>query len=1047
MAGTLLTSPPVLSGTGHLRRRALVSVPGVEAWACAACSGDNPFGMPFCGHCGRRDEVERTLVGHWGCRGCAGTNADAMVFCGRCGQRRGEDRPEDLRLVTSLFADISGFTTLADTLDVEELHAVINPLIGGLARIAERYDGFVAKYAGDALLCLFGAPTQHEDDAQRALLAAMEMQATLPSLLASLGPVASRLTIHVGVNTGKVVAGAVGSAAQHDYSVLGDSVILAQRLESVCPPGQTYVGESTRELCRGEFDFEDLGELQLKGKLTTVRGFRLVGRRRSGTDASRPLVGREAELGDLLSTVRASGTCVLVGEPGTGKSRLLAEARLRATAEGIRWLPVRCLSYGAALPYWPFTDLVRQALGLRVEDAVEDVLGRLSGALPPGVVAGAARLLGSPVDELEPEAARRQVHDALADMLRVLSGGRRLVLAVEDVHWIDSASADALAELIRTTDLPLGVVLTSRREGRDRALSLAADAEVSREIALAALGPQDVPLVAAAVLGSPVAGHLTALLVERTRGNPLFVEELARSLSEDGALIATSAGLDLRPGFDTDALPDTVERVFAARVDSLPLAAASVLLVAAVIGRVIRQSLLEAVAAEEGTDLAPLADLVAAGLLDRVVEQDEPAVAFHHALLHDAVYGRLLKKQRRSLHRRVADVGRRLYGDGDETVDLLARHLYLAEAGEEAVSALLRAGRRAAHLYANDAAAEHLTRATELIDPCSPQADEVLSELAHLLVLRGDYDAALVRFASLRARRCVPTDWSGEASVLRRQGRYAEAVDLLVEGLTRFPDSEGLALVVELARSRLASGQPAAALGAVRQGLAVAGVADRARLLVELVGIEDDIGHPEFAVAHGRRALPFLRTPGQERELATALRLIGGAQRTLGDLEDAAATLVEAIALSERIGHVEEAAGALVNLAVVHSERGLSDEAVEAMSRAAAIFERLGHASGRAIAYGNLADLVLATGRADEALEWGQRSLELARRIDLTRQVGFALVTIAEVQLARGRTAEADTTCRQARQVFVEMSAENMVEYCDAVLDQVRSAPALSATR
>ena len=366
----------------------------------------------------------------WGCRSCGTPNEARMAFCVRCGSRRGVERADDLRLVTALFADISGFTTLADQLDAEDLHAVINPLIAGLAGIAERYGGFVAKYAGDALLCLFGAPVAHEDDAQRALLAAYEMQAGLPAMLASLGPAAKGLTIHIGVNTGKVVAGAVGSAAQNDYSVLGDSVILAQRLESVCPSGQTYVGESTRELCKDEFDFEDVGELQLKGKLTQVRAFRLVWRKRSGSDASRPLVGREQELATVLDSLRAGSAVLVSGEPGVGKSRLMAETRLRITGQGAWWLQMRCLSYGASLAYWPFIDLVRQALGLRVEDDASTVAERLRTTLPGEHVAGAARLLGQPVDELEPEAARRQVHDAISGMIGFLAGDRPITLAV-----------------------------------------------------------------------------------------------------------------------------------------------------------------------------------------------------------------------------------------------------------------------------------------------------------------------------------------------------------------------------------------------------------------------------------------------------------------------------------------------------------------------------------------------------------------------------------------------------------------------------------------
>lgn len=1000
--------------------------------------------MAFCGHCGVRDEVERPpVVGTWGCRSCTTVNAEAMQFCGRCGSRRGEQRTDDLRWVTSLFADISGFTSLADQLDAEDLHAVINPLIAGLAGIAERYDGFVAKYAGDALLCLFGAPYAHEDDAQRALLAALEMHATLPSLLASLGPAAADLSIHIGVNTGKVVAGAVGSAAQNDYSVLGDSVILAQRLESVCPSGQTFVGESTRELCKDEFDFEDVGALQLKGKLSAVHGFRLVGRRRTGTDASRPLVGREAELTALLSTVDRAGAAIVVGEPGVGKSRLLAEARLRATASGVRWLPMRCLSYGASLPYWPFVDLLRQALGLRVEDPAEAVLSRLASSLPPSLVAGAARLLGTTVDDLEPEAARRQVHDALAGMLAVLSGGRPVVLAVEDVHWIDQPSADVLGELIRLPGtVPLGVVVTTRAEGLPTARGLASQATISAEIAVEPLGPESVPLVAAAVLGAPVAVSTCEFLVARTRGNPLFVEELARSLQEDGALVSTSAGLELRPGFDLESMPDTVERVFSARVDSLPLPEASVLLIAAVVGRVVRLSLLEAVAFSQDTDLAPLDDLVAAGLLDRVIDQDEPAVTFHHALLHDAVYGRLLKRQRKVIHRNVADAGRALYGDGDETIDLLARHLYLAEAGEEAVEALLRSGRRAARMYANDSAAVALEQAIEVLDDMgeTTRSVPVRRELAAVQELRGAYGEALRLRQSTAQLTDDAADRVGAASVLRKLGDYEGALaQLALAGRSdRIEDvSVRVALHLEAARSHFLAGRPADALEAIRlalRALPAGGGGVHAELLMELAWIESETGHPEFAVTHVRRALPLLRNKGQERTLVTALRRLGGIQRLLGQQDEATASLREAIAIALRIGHIEEAAAAMLNLGLTLSAGADHLGAAEVTREATGIFERLGHGSGRANSYSNLADALLRCGQHDEALGWAEKALATAKEIELPRMVAFATITIAEIELERGMSERAREYAVRARGMFLAQAQTDMVSYCDVFL-------------
>src|SRR4051812_7730764 len=286
----------------------------VDRWPCRACGADNPEGTRFCGHCGTRRE-------------------DPAVD---------EDRDER-RLVTALFADISGFTTLADRLDEEALHAVIAPVIAGLAGVAERYEGFIAKYAGDALLVFFGAPVAHEDDAVRALHVASEMHRTLPGLIDQLPQDARGLELHIGVNSGRVISGQFGGDLRSDYSILGDAVNVAQRLESVAPAGETYVGRTTYDLTREHFELEWVGDLTVKGKPEPVAAWRLVGS--TGTADVGALgsgfIGRDAELAaidEVLGALRggSGGIVVVNGQPGVGKSRLTDEVRRRID-DGVWW--------------------------------------------------------------------------------------------------------------------------------------------------------------------------------------------------------------------------------------------------------------------------------------------------------------------------------------------------------------------------------------------------------------------------------------------------------------------------------------------------------------------------------------------------------------------------------------------------------------------------------------------------------------------------------------------------------------------------------------
>src|SRR5919204_4865628 len=301
----------------------------MATWSCGACGGENPEGMRFCGHCGAKAEAaaetapaapEEHDVAEALRSFVAGPVAEKLV-------EAGGKIPEERRLVTALFADVSGFTSLADRLDPEQLLEVIDPVIAGLSSVVGRHEGYVEKFAGDALMALFGAPVSHEDDAARAVRVALEMHAELARLVRDL-PHDAELTLHVGINSGHGIARILGSEARTDYAVLGDSVILAQRLESAAPPGETYASETTLRLTEDEFEFEPVGELTLKGKSAPVAAWRLVRERAERRPVVRPsLIGREKELAlvdDVLAVLheRRGGLLAITGEAGNGTTRV-----------------------------------------------------------------------------------------------------------------------------------------------------------------------------------------------------------------------------------------------------------------------------------------------------------------------------------------------------------------------------------------------------------------------------------------------------------------------------------------------------------------------------------------------------------------------------------------------------------------------------------------------------------------------------------------------------------------------------------------------------
>lgn len=897
--------------------------------------------------------------------------------------------------MTALFADISGFTSLAETLDTEELHEVVTPLVNGLTGIAERYGGFVEKFAGDALLAVFGVPTTHSDDPQRSLLAALEMHGRLPELLAPLGPRAAHLGIHVGVNTGRVIGRQVGTAEQSDYAVLGDSVILAQRLEAACPSGETYVGAATRDLCSDEFHFEPLPPLSVKGKSLPVRAHRLLGRRTLHAEGAADLVGRSSELAWIEGELECPGALLAVrGDAGAGKTRLVTAAAARAT--GPPWWRARCLSYGASLPYWPFTDLLRRELGVAPGEpaAARAAVARLT----DDVRAGLLLLLAVEEAPAGPQAARRAVHDAVTAWFGQQLAAEPRVLLVEDVHWIDPASADLLREVVVRVP-QLRVVMTGRP---DPAPPVQLPPSRRRELDLDGLDATGVADLAAAVLGAPPGPMLTGLLLDRTGGNPLFVQQLARALGESGALVVAGGCHELRPGAALEQIPTTVEQVLATRVDRLPPAAAGLLQVAAVIGRRADLRLLQAVADREALTQLPV--LLAADML--VAAED--AVQFHHALLQDVVRARLLRRRSRELHQRVADAARELFGDGDETVGLVARHLYLAGAGPAAVDALRRAGRRAAAVYANDEAAQHLSHAVEVVRELGVAPPDLLRELAAVEELRGGYDAALELYREARRDVDDVAAWQGEMRVLRARGRYDEALALHEQSRLRAPELEleRAATLINAGRHREAARVLEAVVAGGDDGPPAA-LVHLARAYKLDARLEEALRTAEAAVARAAGA-------ADPREEGRAQRVLGDVLVSLHRLDEAETAWSRALALARSTSTLDEEAGLLLNLGYLELERQDLLAALRHNEQAVTAFERVGHGSGTAIGYGNLAWTVLQLGRPQECLELCARATEQASAIghlgtlaDVAKTRALALIGMERVQAGRAAAREA----------------------------------------
>ncbi len=577
---------------------------GLSLDLVCACGAVSPVTARFCAECGRQLAApESSLPAR---AAVAATNGEAPPT------PAADQLVEERRRVTALFADISGFTALASRLDTEELLGVLDPILEAMARIVARYDGWLEKFAGDALLALFGAPVSHEDDAVRALRAAEDMHAELAALRKH--PLAQGLSLHVGITTGDVVARSIESDGRAHYAVLGESVILAQRLESLAPPGATYVGSSTAALVGHRFRFEELGTMAVKGRPEPVEVLRLIGRRAPAPAPRTRMIGRSDStktVAQALQDARTGAGSVLsiVGPPGIGKSRLLDEVRAEASRDGILCVDIAGASYSRAA-YRSLAPLFEAGLAARYpgETSVHGWLRQLQ-ADPTAPATGfhTSLLLGElgeghPLGDRVPEGLRRDLHRAAVGWLLDLASRGPVVVLVDNLQWLERSSVELLADLAAAVSGTQPVLLCL--SGRSPLKAGGALTE-GASLQLGALSEEQVRELVVDQLELAPDERLVEFVVERSLGVPLMVRETVRQLRAEGLLDVRDGHAHMIAGSQAQLIPSTLESLLNARLDTLSAPAVALAVAAAAVGYVVPQGLLGLVVGQEPDALEP----------------------------------------------------------------------------------------------------------------------------------------------------------------------------------------------------------------------------------------------------------------------------------------------------------------------------------------------------------------------------------------------------------------------------------------------------------
>jgi len=1020
---------------------------------CSACGSENRPGARFCNGCG----VALAAT----CASCGQVNPAGSRFCDACGQpltasvRPGTPvstvppasprsyTPRHLaekiltsrsalegerKQVTVLFADVVGSTELIRDLDPEDARTVLEPAVSAMLSAVHRFEGTVCRVMGDGIMALFGAPLAHEDHAARACYAALTMQEAIRAYGAELRERRGlEVLARVGLNSGEVVVGAISNDLYVEYSAIGPTTHLAARMEQLAVPGTVRLTAETLRLVDGLVETSSLGRIPVKGLDQPVAAFELLGagpsRRRFQAAAVRgltPFVGRQAELdalGRALELARnGQGQIVApVGEPGVGKSRLLYEFVHSHRTQG--WLVLESGSVsvvypdaggGRATSYLPVLDLLKAYCRIEPRDDPRTVREKLTGkllALDPSlsaILSPLLALLDLSVGEetwatLDPAGRRRATLDALRRLLLRESQEQPLVLVFEDLHWIDAETQALLDSLVEALPTARILLLVNFRPEYGHTWG---NKSFYTQLRIDPLGQASASELLDALLGGDSSVEpLKPLLVDRTSGNPFFLEESVRALIETGALVGERGAYTLMRPVASLRVPASVQAVLAARIDRLPAEEKRLLQTAAVIGKDVPFALLQPIAEAPDAELQDcLSRLQAGELLYAVSLFPELELTFKHALTHEVAYGGLLQERRRALHARIVAAIETLYADRlDEHVERLAEHAFRAELWEQAAAYGRQAGAKADGRAAYSEAVAAFERTLVALARL-PETVETLR------------DAVDVRLELRQPLR-----------VLGDRRRHGEALGEAERLAERLGDRRRLALVYQFQAFVLVAAEPDRGVELARRAVAIGEALDDAGLLATT---RYYLGHSLTLRGDYREALAVLRlnlSPlasdprlGGAPVSLTTRAWLGHCLSELGEFDEAAALGEEILQSAQQDGRMDAVIQAMLCVADVARARDDHPTAIRWYERVIELSRTHGVQFAVFLGTAYLGQTLVRAGRPSEARPLLERGLLLLEQVGNLFQYTSHLGWLARACDAEGDVARALDLARQS---------------------------------
>jgi len=956
---------------------------------CPNCQASNPDEAKFCMNCGTSLEMAvHATDGEIRNADVKDQSLDKFIprelMTKFEAARAHEAMVGERRVITMLFCDVKGSTAAAEKVDPETWTDIVNGIFEYMIRPIYKYEGTVPRLMGDAILAFFGAPIAHEDDPKRAVLAGLEIQEGIKAYAEEIRlKHGLEFGLRVGINTGLVVVGAIGSDLRMEYTAIGDAINLAARMEQTAVPGTVQISDETYKLVAPFFDFETLGEIEVKGKDAPIKTYRPLASKKSPghlrglAGLSSPLVGREAQLVLLNQQLQqlkiGAGSFVAVtGEAGLGKSTLIAE--LKKSKDGYTWLRGDALSYARSVSYFPWRQIIRQSIDAHEGDSPAEVRNKLSyvceGCTLPGedVPFLEAMLVVESEESLQVvaayqgEALVQRMADATRGYLCGLAKEGLLAIVFDDLHWADEASLNlllSLADLTHTQPLLFICMLrpdkTAASWGAIKKVQQKVEARY-HSILLEPLRAEQTDKLLANLLGvKDMPKNVRDMIVERADGNPFFIEELIRSLIETKQIIRENSHWQAVTEDAKVSLPNTLRGVLGARIDRLPELTKHVLQNAAVIGRSFDLRVLKQLTSLNGGFDLQIQYLKEASLVEPFREE----YAFRHVLIQEAAYDSILIKKRVELHRRIAETLEELHGNRiEEFAPLIAYHFYSAQDPRSLKFDLL-AGEKAARLYANAEAATHFSRAIEVAKRNGNESELITklhTQLGSVLELSGRYEQALQNYDEMQA--------FGRQS----GGRSIEMTALMAKAtiystFTRLHDS---ALSEQLLIQ---------ALDISRE------IGDRvtqARLSWNLMLTYLFSKRPDQALEHGILALSLARESDDREQLAFVLNDLCRLYTCRGEFEKAYDVIKEARELWRMLDHQVMLADSLGSEAEARFNAGEFEQALKCTQEALQITEKIENLWGQSYDRMLMSFVYFEIGELGPGIQLAERSIQLA---------------------------------------------------------------------